>query len=635
MAGFAESLAMRSAATRGLSTVRGELRDSYGYTWTLQGTLGTRASLKRRHAVTERALVRDVEPWVALATRAGSSDRRHLLRAAWRPVLLCQPHDTLCGCSVDEVADAMRARLAEADAAAHTLRADALADVLRQDADAARATPEAWQPVVVVRNPAARPRGGVAELDVDIVLAESPVGPQSANVAVRPSRPPLVSIGDPAVPVQLLERTRIFVREESPTHYPRNRLIERRRVLAWVPPVPGYGIGTLPIRQQRGVRTHVPLPVTAEARRIAGEPGGVDALNGVVLRWRGGRDVADWLTLEVDGERGDLYTASAIPGTRLVAAPARVRVTRRGPLRAEVAAEWRLRLPARRLTSAAGQVRRLPPQRIDVRAAVQLDAGAPFVRIVVAGENAATDCRLRLVVRTGLAGGRTSADAAFGPVIRESVRSAPGDTETAPPTAPLHRYVSVFSRDAGATVFSDGLTEYETRDDGSIAVTLFRAVGELSRHDLPERPGHAGYPAETPGAQERGAFGARLAFAFHGPHAAATAGEIERMAEDALFPLVGHTLRTAIDPPSSMAGVQLDGDGLAFSTAKPSETGEWMVLRCVNLVERSVEGAWQVAGMTEARAARLDETPLDELRVETGTVRFVAPPRGIVTVLVR
>jgi hypothetical protein len=39
--------------------------------------------------------------------------------------------------------------------------------------------------------------------------------------------------------------------------------------------------------------------------------------------------------------------------------------------------------------------------------------------------------------------------------------------------------------------------------------------------------------------------------------------------------------------------------------------------------------------MTEARAARLDETPLDELRVETGTVRFVAPPRGIVTVLVR
>jgi alpha-mannosidase len=68
-------------------------------------------------------------------------------------------------------------------------------------------------------------------------------------------------------------------------------------------------------------------------------------------------------------------------------------------------------------------------------------------------------------------------------------------------TAPLQRYVSLFDERKGATVYSDGLAEYEAREDGSVAITLVRAVGELSRNDLPERPGHAGWPAPVPGAQ--------------------------------------------------------------------------------------------------------------------------------------
>ena len=56
-------------------------------------------------------------------------------------------------------------------------------------------------------------------------------------------------------------------------------------------------------------------------------------------------------------------------------------------------------------------------------------------------------------------------------------------------------------------MFSDGLAEYEARDD-AIVVTLVRGVGELSRNDLAERPGHAGWPAPTPGAQCLGEFAA-------------------------------------------------------------------------------------------------------------------------------
>ena len=39
-------------------------------------------------------------PWLALAAFQGGRATEHLTRAAWRSLLLCQPHDTLCGCSI-------------------------------------------------------------------------------------------------------------------------------------------------------------------------------------------------------------------------------------------------------------------------------------------------------------------------------------------------------------------------------------------------------------------------------------------------------------------------------------------------------------------------------------------------------
>jgi alpha-mannosidase len=48
----------------------------------------------------------------------------------------------------------------------------------------------------------------------------------------------------------------------------------------------------------------------------------------------------------------------------------------------------------------------------------------------------------------------------------------------------------------------DGLREYAILGDGrTIAITLLRAVGWLSRGDMPERRGHAGPALETPSAQ--------------------------------------------------------------------------------------------------------------------------------------
>ena len=629
---------MKRAEGVDLPVVRGELRDSYGYTWTLQGTLGSRAHLKRRYAQVERLLLREVEPWAALARRRDSVDRRALLRAAWRPLLLCQPHDTLCGCSVDDVATAMSGRLDESQSAGEELRTASLMSLVGHDGNEARRRPAEWSSVALVRNAAPRTRTGVAEIDVDLVLDDAPVGPASAGIEPRTRHTGSISLGHPPVALQEIASGRMFVREEASRHYPWNRLVERRRVLAWVAEVPPLGLTALPVEEKRRKASGPAAPVSAEGRSIVGSGLRIDATDdGLNLTGLSGVVIDDWIVIEAEGERGDLYTRSPIADVRARAKLVRSKVTARGPLRAELTCDWRIRVPERRLTSAEGEPRRVPAVRQDIRTVIQLDAGAPFVRVHVAGNNAATDTRLRIALRTGLVTPSVVADAAFGPIVREKIDrvSSAGIKETPPPTAPLHRYVSAFREERGATVFSDGLAEYEVDTEGAVWVTLFRAVGELSRHDLPERPGHAGYPVATPSAQSPGPFEARLAFSLQGPFSDDTTTLIDRLADDVLLPLRGDTWRTAIEPPASVTGVELTGEGLAFSAVKDSEDGEWLVLRCVNLLDREVQGRWRVPGLAEAMRARLDETPLESVAVQDGRVDFVAPPRGIVTILTR
>ena len=122
----------------------------------------------------------------------------------------------------------------------------------------------------------------------------------------------------------------------------------------------------------------------------------------------------------------------------------------------------------------------------------------------------------------------------------------------------------------------------------------------------------------------------------HGPRNDETIGAIERSADDVLNPLVGTTLRSALEVPRPVDGVRLVGEGLAFSAMKESEGGGWLVLRCVNLLERDVEGKWHLPfDLAEAHLARLDETLIGDAEVDGRCVRIHAGPRAIVTVLVR
>ena len=60
------------------------------------------------------------------------------------------------------------------------------------------------------------------------------------------------------------------------------------------------------------------------------------------------------------------------------------------------------------------------------------------------------------------------------------------------------------------------------------------------------------------------------------------------------------------------------------------------MLRCVNVTDVATSGRWDLPFVaTEARLARLDETPLGDLIPSDASVAFTAGPRAVVTILVR
>ena len=90
----------------------------------------------------------------------------------------------------------------------------------------------------------------------------------------------------------------------------------------------------------------------------------------------------------------------------------------------------------------------------------------------------------------------------------------PGLIEHPVLTAPAHRYVAAGEGRPGPRALrSRRSSSTNGPTDRDLLVTLMRSVGELSRADLAERPGHAGWPEAIPGAQEHGIHRIDLAIA--------------------------------------------------------------------------------------------------------------------------
>jgi mannosylglycerate hydrolase len=617
------------AEGRDLPVLTGELRWSYGYTWTLQGVHATRAPLKRRHSEAELWLERVAEPLAALARWTAGTDAQPLLSLAWRTLLRSQFHDSLAGCTVDAVAQRVQARIADAETLAREVARTSLDALVGNDSDQARDRPEQTSPRLVLWNPATRARSGIVVAEVTGFVRDVVVGPPGGRVPRTGSGAGELQFlaGNTGQGIQFLGRYDRMERLDSAHHYPDQDEVEVVRLAVPAPLVEGLSCAMLDSVPAHGRMGESEVRVAESwldnsLVSVEVKPDGT-----LELSDRGtGAQFSGLLSLEAEADVGDSYTFAPLPQTAPfgLSAPLEPRILAGGPLVGALELRGSLALSQ---------------GRIGVRVVVSLYARSSAVRCTLEIQNRAWNHRLRLRLPTGLPGGTALAGGPFGSVARESIEPDPAryPRETPVRTAPAHRFVAHARRGHGLVLLAPGFFEYELTPGGDLLFTVLRAVGELSRNDLPTRPGHAAWPSSTPLAQCPGYERLQIAFA------AVTAEDLEsgtvlpELWEDVFLPLRPVWLRQATPLVPREAGVRLEGDGLVFSALKPAEDNDGIILRCYNARATPTEGAWRMTfAVDSAKRVRADEREPSQLTVEDGrVVRFHAGPHEIVSVLVQ
>ena len=537
---LSEYFAAVEASKPRLTTLRGELRRSEGHTWVLQGVHSSRSRMKRSHALAELQLSRGAAPLAALAKKPGGHDQEALLRLAWRTLLQCQFHDTLAGTTSDAVQQEQAVRLAAVESVAREVATRSLWRLAGYDPDRSRAHPGRATPVLAIWNPSRRTRAGIVSAELTWFRRDVLVGVPDGRTERRgPGFRPVV-LRTPegrSIPVQVVSRRRSFERLDAPAHYPDQDEVDRVRVAFEAPRLAGRQSLLLaaapgrarPARRELNVRAGYLANHFLEAWLTrTGSLTLAERRSGSV--YRGLCELSD------EPDRGDLYSFSRGPGAEARGGRAvSQRILAAGPLLGAIETRWRPRC--------AGS------GRLEARMVVSLAADAPLLRIHFELENQASDHRLRARFPVGVSGSAVVG----GPegYLRRAATTAieaTGGLEQEVTTAPAQRCVAVASGKRGLALFAPGCVEYEWASTGLLSLTLLRSVGELSRSNLPERPGHAAWPMATPLAQEPGRHTIELALAAVREPEINRPRLLEQLWEDAFLTLQTCFLRDYVNP---------------------------------------------------------------------------------------
>jgi alpha-mannosidase len=264
---------------------------------------------------------------------------------------------------------------------------------------------------------------------------------------------------------------------------------------------------------------------------------------------------------------------------------------------------------------------------------VSLQRGVKRVDLRAEVDNRARDHRLRVSFPTGIRTTQSIAQSAFD-VVRRPV-DLPGGTDWAElpsPTHPTSGFVAIEGEGRGLAVFGKGLREYEVTPEGQIYLTLLRSVGWLSRGDLKSRPGNAGPPYETPGAQCMG----RQVFEYAvmpyqgGWLDAGVHHEVQRFN----LPPLASEVKDGDPGQRTVTFLEVEPGEILISALKLSEEHDGLTLRLCNLSETQMEGSIRIGfAASKAFSMDLNESDLVPLPLEEGTLPLQFRAKEIKTVL--
>ncbi|NLI00223.1 MAG: hypothetical protein GX446_12125 [Chthonomonadales bacterium] len=577
-----------------LQTVVGELRQDRGGAC-LAGTLSSRSYLKRANFAAQNALEGYAERLCGFARLQGASYPAEELRYAWKLLMENHPHDSICGCSVDQVHDEMMPRFDRVRQVAGVVQEKALDMLTGRD----RTTGAVALPCdLYVFNTLNWPRTDPVTITLEFPLGLPARGGAARDPAALVRGLRLVGPDGSETPFGVTQDETAINAVLNPHELPLDQWVQKVTIEFVAENVPACGYAVY--RLEPG---------------LSMSGGGEDA--------RPAEDFYEEPTLEDGGDVGDEYLYRAPLNDEVVTtclACLGDGGTYRSPVRHTAVRRTELVVPE----SATPAGRSASMTRIPVRLERTTWAGVPRVEMRLTLTNTAHDHRLRALFDVA---GEVHAAAPFD-VVHRGRPEAPY-AEGAAPYHPMTLWLDTPGGDLrGRTIVAPGVYEYEPcrNEDGKVdrvALTLLRCVGQLSGRG--DGPGIA-----TPGAQCPGEHSFDLAVAEHdGDWKEA---RVWKQALQFATPLVAVQAPRNDDARESRSYVQIEPDALVLSAVKRAEDRDTLIVRFFNITDEPIHHARVAAEAATAwRVTNLNEEPQgdwndgSELTLDVG-------PKQIVTV---
>jgi len=482
LAEFAAALVKERARIR--RVFRGELREPgrllEDHQFLIPGVLSSRIRLKQANRARETELCFWAEPFSHLAaTLTGSEYPHSFLRRSWRYVLLNHAHDSICGCSIDQVHRDMeyrfdQSRLINDKLITHALEAIAtrvaLPDLTGEDF------------ALVVFNPTQAPIEGPVDLELwfdektrhtygEFFNYETKVGFRLFDAEGR------------ELPYDYLgyePRRQRFHRTHGKVPATQQCLVVR---IATPLRIPAFGYTTITCKPQPGPTRHPAGSLVAGDRTLENEHLRITVNDNGSLQLHDKRSGQVYERLLVFEERADIgdgwYHGPPVNDQiySSTACPADVALVAAGAQRATLRITCRLTVPL--CFEFDTRMRRSPATgTLLIDNFVTLRAGSDHLEIRTVIDNHIRDHRLRVLFDSGARADTYLADSAFDVVQRRIALPPDNHTyrELALETAPQANWTAVFDQRRGLAVVAPGLPETAVRDvpQRTLALTLLR-----------------------------------------------------------------------------------------------------------------------------------------------------------------
>jgi len=593
-----------------IQTITGELRDGFDHAPLLQGVSSTRVKLKQENARLQMMLERIVEPLLSFSMLRNEKCELEqiVLHQAWESLLENHPHDSICGCHIDTVADEMMARYKKTDQFIRNL-IDSLCPQTEIDADS-----------FTIFNPCTEPR--TEPIEAEILRTDgSPFIIQDMN--------------GKEIDSQILSTKEDTYLVRSDHLFPRTESVIRYHLLLAPDIIQPFGFQRFKI-QKSNQWSSIDSKIQTGRNFIENKFLRID------VHQNGSLVITDKVTkqtyprmhvFEDSGDVGDTYNFQPPVHDRILKSTlfkTRISVIESGPHRGALRIRIRMKVPSERTKNRKS--RSAKQGMISIWTTVRLAAGSRFISFETIVENGVKDHRLRVLFPTGCSTSTTYSRTPFHVTERKHEnRTVQNAKELPVGSCPMTGSVTVMDAQKAVSLFVKGLYEYELKmdNDRTLALTILRGVGCLSRDDLALRPsGHAGPPLETKGAQDLGRHVFEYGIYFHEKPINADWSEVFKVYDQFTLPVLAYSA-----PQEAQDSIlKIQPDSMQLTALKPAEDGQGVILRLLNTSSLKVKGqiVFQIP-IASVQKCPLNESEIMTYELKNKKIHFNANPWELLT----